>query len=73
VWGRLFLDLWFYFEGRSSQGKIIKTMDEYSEFFRFTTHAYFVAYVIYMLPLIARERPSRTSASIQFTTPRVPI
>jgi hypothetical protein len=48
VWGRLFLELLFYFEERSSQGKIIKTIDEYSEFFRFTTHAYFVAYVIYM-------------------------
>jgi AbiU2 len=47
VWGRLFLDLWWYFEERSSRGKIFKTMDEYSEFFRFTPHAYLVAYVIY--------------------------
>jgi AbiU2 len=48
VWARLFLDLWFYFEERDSRRKIIETMREYNEFFRFTPHAYFVAYVIYM-------------------------
>jgi HEPN superfamily AbiU2-like protein len=48
VRARLFLDLWFYFEERDSRRKIIETMQEYNEFFRFTPHAYFVAYVIYM-------------------------
>jgi hypothetical protein len=48
VRARLFLDLWFYFEERDSRCKIIETMREYNEFFRFTPHAYFVAYVIYM-------------------------
>ena len=48
VRARLFLDLWFYFEERDSRRKIIETMREYNEFFRFTPHAYFVAYVIYM-------------------------
>jgi hypothetical protein len=52
---RLFLDLWFYFEERDSQRKIIKTMDEYSEFFRFTPHAYFAAYVIYMTGLFDKR------------------
>jgi hypothetical protein len=48
VRARHFLDLWFYFEERDSRRKIIETMQEYSEFFRFTPHAYLVAYVIYM-------------------------
>jgi hypothetical protein len=48
VRARLFLDLWFYFEERTSRRKIIETMLEYNEFFRFTPHGYFVAYVIYM-------------------------
>jgi hypothetical protein len=48
VRGRLFLDLWFYFEEQDSRGKIIETMREYNEFFRFTPHAYFVTYAIYM-------------------------
>jgi hypothetical protein len=47
VRARLFLGLWFYFEGRNSRRKIFETMDEYSEFFIFTPHAYLVAYVIY--------------------------
>jgi hypothetical protein len=48
VRARLFLDLWFYFEEQDSRRKIIDTMEEYNEFFRFTPHAYLVAYVIYM-------------------------
>jgi AbiU2 len=48
VRARLFLDLWFYVEKRDSRLKIIETMKEYDEFFVFTPHAYFVAYVIYM-------------------------
>jgi AbiU2 len=48
VRARHFLDLWFYFEERDSRRKIIETMQEYSEFFCFTPHAYLVAYVIYM-------------------------
>ena len=45
---RLFLDLWFYFEGENTRSRIIETMQDYSEFFRFTPHAYLVSYVIYM-------------------------
>jgi hypothetical protein len=48
VRARLFLDLWSYFEEQDSRRKIFETMDEYSEFFRFTPHAYFVSYVIYI-------------------------
>jgi hypothetical protein len=45
---RLFLDLWFYFEGADTRPNIIETMRDYNEFFRFTPHAYLVAYVIYI-------------------------
>lgn len=45
---RLFFDLWFYFEGQDTRKAIFGTMDEYSEFFRFTPHAYLLSHVIYM-------------------------
>jgi hypothetical protein len=45
---RLFFDLWYYFESAATGPKIIDTMRDYNEFFRFTPHAYFVAYVIYV-------------------------
>src|SRR5437016_5028878 len=45
---RLFLDLWFYFEADCSRREIIEAMREYSEFFRFTPHAYLMTYVVYM-------------------------
>jgi AbiU2 len=45
---RLFLDLWFYFESEDTRPQIFGTMEDYNEFFRFTPHAYLVAYVIYM-------------------------
>jgi hypothetical protein len=56
VRARLFLDLWFYFEERVSRRKIIETMQEYSEFFIFTPHAYLVAYVIYMAGVFDKRR-----------------
>jgi hypothetical protein len=56
VRARLFLDLWFYFEKRDSRLKIIETMKEYDEFFVFTPHAYFVAYVIYMGGVFDKRR-----------------
>jgi AbiU2 len=56
VRARLFLDLWFYFEERDSRRKIIETMRDYNEFFRFTPHAYLVAYVIYMAGVFDKRR-----------------
>jgi hypothetical protein len=47
---------WFYFEERDSRRKIIETMREYDEFFRFTPHAYLVAYVIYMAGVLDTRR-----------------
>ena len=56
VRARLFLDLWFYFEGRASRSKIIDTMREYNEFFRFTPHAYLTTYVIYMAGVFDKSK-----------------
>src|SRR5258708_34887533 len=63
VRARLFLDLWFYFEG-DSRSKIIETMREYNEFFRFTPHAYFVAYVIYMAGVFDKRKDTIRLASL---------
>jgi AbiU2 len=56
VRARLFLDLWFYFEAQESRRKIIHTMREYDEFFRFTPHAYLATYVIYMAGVFDKSR-----------------
>ena len=47
VRARLFFELWSYFEEDTTRAKIIETMQDYSEFFRSTPHAYLVAYVIF--------------------------
>jgi AbiU2 len=47
----VFLDLWFYFEGQDTRPVIIDTMRRFNEFFRFTPHAHFVAYVVQMAAL----------------------
>jgi hypothetical protein len=56
VRARLFLDLWFYFEEKTTRAKIIGTMREYNEFFRFTPHAYFVAYVMHIAAMFDRTK-----------------
>jgi hypothetical protein len=56
VRARLFLDLWFYFEEKTTRAKIIGTMREYNEFFCFTPHAYFVAYVIHIAAMFDRTK-----------------
>lgn len=52
----LFYDLWFYFEENNSRRKIIKTMRDYGEYFRFAPHAYFVSYVIYIAGAFEKRR-----------------
>jgi hypothetical protein len=64
VRARLFLDLWFYFEGRNSRRKIIDTMREYNEFFRFTPHAYLATYVIYIAGVFDRSKGTISLASL---------
>jgi hypothetical protein len=52
VRARLFLD----FEQNTSRAKIIETMREYNEFFRFTPHAYFVAYIVHIAAMFDKTR-----------------
>ena len=56
VRARLFLDLWFYFEEKTTRAKIIDAMREYNEFFRFTPHAYFVAYIVHIAAMFDRRK-----------------
>ena len=56
VRARLFLDLWFYFEEKTTRAKIVDTMREYNEFFRFTPHAYFVAYIVHIAAMFDRRK-----------------
>src|ERR1700730_11416885 len=56
VRARLFLDLWFYFEEKTTRAKIIDAMREYNEFFRFTPHAYLAAYVIHIAAMFDKTR-----------------
>jgi|SRR5579872_600103 len=53
---RLFFELWFYFEGADTRPGIMETMEDYTEFFRFTPHAYLVAYTIYIAGVFDRRR-----------------
>jgi hypothetical protein len=53
---RLFLDLWFYFEGANTRPQIIETMRDYNEFFRLAPHAYLAAYVIYIAGVFDTRR-----------------
>lgn len=64
VRARLFLDLWFYFEEQGSRRQIIEIMQEYSEFFRFTPHAYLVTYVIYMAGVFDKSKGTISLASL---------
>lgn len=56
VRSRLFFDLWYYFEGAETRPNIIETMREYNEFFRFTPHAYFVAYVVHIAGMFDKRK-----------------
>jgi AbiU2 len=56
VRARLFFELWSYFEEDATRAKIIETMQDYSEFFRFTSHAYLVAYIIYIAGIFDKRR-----------------
>jgi len=56
VRARLLFELWSYFEEKITRAKIIETMREYNEFFRFTPHAYLVAYVIYIAAMFDKTK-----------------
>jgi hypothetical protein len=49
---RIFYDIWWFYEGADTRPALLDTMDEYSEFFRFDSHAHFVAFVVYLAGLL---------------------
>jgi hypothetical protein len=53
---RIFYDLWIYFEGQETQSGIFEAMDRYSEFFRFTPHAFLATFIIYISGLLEKRR-----------------
>jgi hypothetical protein len=44
---RIYYDLWWFLEGEETLPKIIDTLNDYSDFFRFTRHSYFVSIVVH--------------------------
>ncbi len=48
---RIFYDVWWLYEGADTRAKIIDTMNNYSEFFRFDSHAHFVAFIVHLAGL----------------------
>ena len=55
VRSRIFLDIWFYFEGKDTRPNILDTMNEFSEFFRFAPHAHFVSFVVTIAALFEKR------------------
>lgn len=51
VRARVFLDIWWIYDGKPSREKHLETMNRFSEFYRFEPHAHFVAMVMYLSQL----------------------
>ncbi len=51
VRARVFLDIWWIYEGAPTRGKYLEAMNRFSEFYRFDPHAHFVAMVMYLSQL----------------------
>jgi hypothetical protein len=56
VRARIFYEVWWFYEGAETRTKIIDTMRDYPEFFRFDAHAHFVAYTVHAAALFERRR-----------------
>jgi HEPN superfamily AbiU2-like protein len=57
---RIFFDVWSYFEDRATRRAIIDTMDRFSEYFRFDSHAHFVAFIIHIAALFETRKQRDT-------------
>lgn len=51
VRARIFYEVWWFYEGADTRPKIIDAMNDYPEFFRFDSHAHFVAFVVHIAGL----------------------
>jgi hypothetical protein len=55
VRSRKFFDLWFCLQNATKCDATLDVMDEFSELFRFTIHAHFVAFVVHIAALFERK------------------
>jgi|GEM_PF-1262925 len=51
VRARIYLDIWWVYEGVPTRSKYLMVMSQFSEFYRFDSHAHFVAMVMYLSQL----------------------
>jgi hypothetical protein len=58
---RIFHGIWFFYEGAETRPAILDTMNCYSEFFRFESHAHFVSLVVHLAALFEKACPSKFS------------
>lgn len=48
---RIFYDIWWFYEGEDTRSQNLYTMNRYSAFFRFDSHAHFVSLVVHLAGL----------------------
>ena len=48
---KIFYDVWWLYEGVDTRSKYLPAMNRYSEFFRFDSHAHFVALIVHLAAL----------------------
>jgi hypothetical protein len=53
---RVYWDLWFYYDGADTPHSIVMTMQGFNEYFRFTPHAFLVAFIVYTAALFERRK-----------------
>lgn len=51
VRARIFYDVWWLYEGAETRPQIIDSMNKFPEFFRYDSHAHFVAFVVHIAGL----------------------
>ena len=52
VRARIFYDIWRYYEDAETRPAIIGALNQYSEVFRFDTHANFFTFIVYVAGLL---------------------
>lgn len=61
---RIYFDIWWVYEGAATKQAYLGTMNEYSEFFRFDSHAHFVSMVLYLGQLFETRHDTLNLASM---------
>jgi AbiU2 len=52
---RIFFDIWSYFESEDTRPAIIDAMNCFSDYFRFDSHAHFVAFIVHIAALFEKR------------------